>query len=36
MYSKSLINIVDRFYNLKQNDIEQNQFYCRLIDINKS
>lgn len=31
-----LLNTVNRFCDFKQNDVYQNQFYCQLIDINKS
>lgn len=38
MYSKSSVNIIKRFLETvtKQNDVEGNQFYYRLIDRNKS
>lgn len=35
MYSKSSRTIIFQFCNLKQNNIQQNQFHYRLIDANK-
>lgn len=35
-YSKSSLGIVDMFLELQQNLVWRNQFYHKLIDINKS
>lgn len=34
-YSRSSLKVIYRFCNFKQNSVYQNQFYYRLIDINK-
>lgn len=36
LYGKSSLKVIHRYSDFKQNDVQQNQFYCRLIGRNKS